>query len=462
MISLSLAEIAAAINGEVIQGDPNGVVAGAVQTDSRLIQAGDIFFAKLGEQEDGHRYLESVASVAALAVVSQPRTDLALAQIRVQDTVVALSALAEHVLGLVRPKGLKVIGITGSNGKTSAKNMLAAILSKQGKTIAPQDSFNNEVGLPLTVLRLTSDTQYLVLELGAAGLGTIDALARWTKPDVGIQLKVGMAHAGAFGGIETTAKIKAEMMPHISKVAILNEDDPVVRDFVPEPQTSRLGFGYNQDSDLQLLRVEVTVSGTIVNLRYPDGEQRQLRLKILGEHQAMNAAAALLAAEALGVERSQAIGSLEELELAERWRMQPILRPDGVLIINDAYNASPDSMRAALQTLATIGRQGHRTIAVLGLMAELGDYTLAEHETVGRLVVRYNIDKLFVVGKEARILHLSATQEGSWDGESEFFENASEAIEAINAKLLPGDVVLVKSSNVSGLRFLGDELAGVK
>jgi UDP-N-acetylmuramoyl-tripeptide--D-alanyl-D-alanine ligase len=142
--------------------------------------------------------------------------------------------------------------------------------------------------------------------------------------------------------------------------------------------------------------------------------------------------------------------------------MQPMMRKDGVLIINDAYNASPDSMRAGLQTLATIGRQGHRTIAVLGLMAELGDQTLAEHESVGRLVVRYNIDKLFVVGKEAKILHLSATQEGSWDGESEFFENASEAFDAINAKLLSGDVVLVKSSNVAGLRFLGDELAGVK
>lgn len=462
MIGLSLADIAAAVNGEIVQGDSSQVVAGTVQTDSRLIESGDVFFAKLGENEDGHRYLDSVVGVASLAVVSKPRLDLDLPQIKVHDTVAALSDLAAYVLEKVRPGGLQVIGITGSNGKTSTKNMLAAILSRQGKTIAPKDSFNNEVGLPLTVLRLESDTKFLVLELGAAGLGTIDALARWTKPDVGIQLKVGMAHAGVFGGIDTTAKIKAEMMPFISKVAILNEDDPFVRDFVPAPNATRLSFGYSQDSDLQLLRVDVTIHGTVVRLKYPDGEERQLKLKILGEHQAMNAAAALLAADALGIDRAESTSALENLELAERWRMQPIMRRDGVLIVNDAYNASPDSMRAALQTLATIGRQGHRTIAVLGLMAELGEYTLAEHETVGRLVVRYNIDKLFVVGKEARILHLSATQEGSWDGESEFYENASEAIEAINAKLLPGDVVLVKSSNVSGLRFLGDELAGVK
>ena len=462
MIKLSLEQIANAISGEIVVGDSANEVFGTVRTDSRLVEPGDIFFAKLGENEDGHRYLESLVSKASLAIVSSPRLDLPLAQIKVADTVVALSLLAEFVLSQVRPNGLKVIGITGSNGKTSAKNMLAAITAKVGKTISPQDSFNNEVGLPLTVLRLEQDTKYLVLELGAAGLGSIDRLASWTKPDVGIQLKVGMAHAGAFGGIEVTARIKAEMMPHIGNLAILNMDDPIVRDFEARNGVRSVGYGYSADAQLQLLHVGVSLKGTSIELRYPDGERRELNLRILGEHQAMNAAAALLAAEELGIDRTLALQTLSELEIAERWRMQPMMRKDGVLIINDAYNASPDSMRAGLQTLATIGRQGHRTIAVLGLMAELGDQTLAEHESVGRLVVRYNIDKLFVVGKEAKILHLSATQEGSWDGESEFFENASEAFDAINAKLLPGDVVLVKSSNVAGLRFLGDELAGVK
>jgi UDP-N-acetylmuramoyl-tripeptide--D-alanyl-D-alanine ligase len=462
MIKLSLEQIAKAISGEIVVGDSASEVFGTVRTDSRLVEPGDIFFAKLGENEDGHRYLESLVSKASLAIVSSPRLDLPLAQIKVADTVVALSLLAEFVLSQVRPNGLKVIGITGSNGKTSAKNMLAAITAMVGKTISPQDSFNNEVGLPLTVLRLEQDTKYLVLELGAAGLGSIDRLASWTKPDVGIQLKVGMAHAGAFGGIEVTARIKAEMMPHIGNLAILNMDDPIVRDFEARNGVRSVGYGYSADAQLQLLHVGVSLKGTSIELRYPDGERRELNLRILGEHQAMNAAAALLAAEELGIDRTLALQTLSELEIAERWRMQPMMRKDGVLIINDAYNASPDSMRAGLQTLATIGRQGHRTIAVLGLMAELGDQTLAEHESVGRLVVRYNIDKLFVVGKEAKILHLSATQEGSWDGESEFFENASEAFDAINAKLLPGDVVLVKSSNVAGLRFLGDELAGVK
>lgn len=462
MIKLSLGQIANALSGQLVNAEPGVEVSGSVSTDSRLIRPGDIFFARLGEHQDGHEFLESLVGVASLAVVSSSRAELQIPQITVADTMKALAKLAELVLHQVRPNGLKVVGITGSNGKTSAKNMLAAITGKAGKTVAPKDSFNNDVGLPLTVLRLQEDTQFLILEMGASGVGSIERLASWTKPDIGIQLKVGMAHAGAFGGIEVTKQIKAEMMPFITQVAILNEDDPIVRDFTPAAGVKRLGFGYSSDADLRLILVDVTISGTQISLSYPDGEERTLKLRILGEHQALNAAAALMAAEELGIDRSVALAALAELEIAERWRMQPLMRADGALIINDAYNASPDSMRAGLQTLATIGRMGHRTIAVLGLMAELGDQTRAEHESVGRLVVRYNIDKLFVVGKEAKILHLSATQEGSWDGESEFYEDASAAFEAINAKLLPGDVVLVKSSNVAGLRFLGDELAGVK
>ena len=461
MLALSLGELASATHGELLQGDPTEIVLGHCDTDSRNIGAGDIFFAKPGEHDDGHRYLDSIADLAALAFVMHPRKDLKLPQIQVADTVQALSDLAKYVLERKRETGLRVVGITGSNGKTSTKNMLRAILSRQGSTVAPRDSFNNEVGLPLTVLELNEDSQFLVLELGAAGLGSIEKLSRWCKPDIGVQLKVGLAHAGAFGGIEQTAVIKAEMMPFISEAALLNYDDPVVRDFKAPAGAATYGFGYSEDAQYQLQSAQVSINGTEVQFQYPDGEVVNFRLKILGEHQAMNASAALAVADLMGVERKLAVDTLSELELAERWRMQPIRRKDGVLVINDAYNASPDSMRAALQTLATLGRQGHRTIAVLGYMAELGEYSSAEHEALGRLVVRYNIDKLYVIGKDAKLIHMSATQEGSWDGESEFFETASEGLAAINAKLASGDIVLVKSSNVSGLRYLGDELAGV-
>lgn len=461
MIALSLSQLAAATGGEVVVGSDDLIVQGHCDTDSRNIQTGDLFFAKPGEHDDGHRYLADVSNRAAAAFVMQPRSDLTLPQIKVADTVKALSDLASFVLQMQRTRGLKVVGITGSNGKTSTKNMLREILAQVGPTVAPRDSYNNEVGLPLTVLELSENTQYLVLELGAAGVGSIEKLAKWCKPDIGVELKVGLAHAGAFGGIEQTARIKAELMPFITEAAVLNYDDPVVSDFKTSSDVKRIGFGYSDDAQYQLISASVTLNGTEVALRYPDGERVGFSLRILGEHQAMNAAAALTVADLLGIDRNVAISAVSGLELAERWRMQPLLRPDGVLVINDAYNASPDSMRAALQTLATLGRQGHRTIAVLGFMAELGEYSNSEHEALGRLVVRYNIDKLYVVGQNAKLIHMSATQEGSWDGESEFYENASAAFDAINAKLAPGDIVLVKSSNVSGLRYLGDELAGI-
>ena len=463
MIELTLAEIATAVNGKVVIGSPELKVSGNPDTDSRALVDGGIFFAKLGEHDDGHRYLEQVVNQAALAVVSKPNLDLVLPQIEVQDTVVALTELAKYVLNAVRSAGkLQVVGITGSNGKTSTKNMLREILTRVGPTVAPRDSFNNEVGLPLTVLRLEANTEFLVLEMGAAGIGSIAALASWCLPDIGVELKVGLAHAGAFGGIEVTAQIKRELMPFIQRVAVLNEDDPVVRDFEVNPGVKRVSFGFARDANFEIKSVDLSLSGTKLAIEYPDGQVSELTLKMLGEHQAMNVSAALAVAQELGVPKELAIAAVSEMEMAERWRMQLIQRSDGVYVINDAYNASPDSMRAALQTLATLGRQGHRTIAVLGQMAELGEFSTEEHDQLGRLVVRYNIDQLYVIGQEAKLIHMGASQEGSWDGESVFCETISAAFEAIYDKLSPGDIVLVKSSNVAGLRFLGDELAGVK
>lgn len=461
MLSLTLAEIAFALSGQIIRGDSSRVVSGAVETDSRQIVSGGIFFAKLGEKEDGHNYVaDALDQGATLAIVSRPVENVEIDQVLVSDTIEALSELAAIVLDRVRSKGsLRVVGITGSNGKTSTKNMLEKILSSHGETIAPIASFNNEVGLPLTVLRITESTQFLILEMGAAGVGSIERLARWTKPDVGVQLKVGMAHAGEFGGIEVTEKIKAEMMPHIQSAAILNYDDPRVRKF--QFAGKRIGFGFADDADFRLLSTSLSLNGTIIRFEHL-GQKYELTLKILGEHQAMNMLASIAVANEFGVPIQRAIESVTKMELAERWRMQLIESPAGYWVINDAYNASPDSMRAALQTLATLGKSGHRTIAILGQMAELGEFSNEEHDSIGRLVVRLNIDKLFVVGQEAKLLHMAAAQEGSWDGESEFIESISNAYEIIHDRLRPGDIVLVKASNIAGLRFLGDDLAGVK
>lgn len=460
MISLSVAEIAKAVDGQVVHGDQNQIVTGTVETDSRLISDHGIFFAKIGEKEDGHSYIEAAKqNGASLAIVSKSNLNSNISQILVNDTVMALGQLAAYVLNKVRQRGvLKVIGITGSNGKTSTKNLLQAILSEHGETVAPFASFNNEVGLPLTVLRLSEQTRYLVLELGAAGIGSIESLARWTKPDIGVQLKVGMAHAGEFGGIDQTERIKAELMPHIQQTAILNLDDPRVSRF--SFGGKKVGFGFSRESDFRLVSTDLSLAGTKVVFEH-SGHNYKVNLKLLGEHQAMNLLAAVAVANELGVAIDDALESASKLEFAERWRMQLLQSGSGFWVINDAYNASPDSMRSALQTLAVLGKAGNRTVAVLGYMAELGEFSAEEHDSIGRMVVRLNIDKLFVVGAEAKLIHMAASQEGSWDGESEFIAHPDRALQIIRDKLLPGDVVLVKASNIAGLRFLGDELAGV-
>jgi UDP-N-acetylmuramoyl-tripeptide--D-alanyl-D-alanine ligase len=217
-------------------------------------------------------------------------------------------------------------------------------------------------------------------------------------------------------------------------------------------------FGTGSDAEFSATEIALTKSGTSFDLKWPEGDSSKVKLRILGEHHVMNALAAATVSTLLGATKSQIVGALEAMELAERWRMQRLVRPDGVTIINDAYNASPDSMKAALQTLAQLGKMGSKTIAVLGEMAELGEYSIHEHDAIGRLVVRYNIDQLVVVGAGAKLIHMGASQEGSWDGESQFFLSIAEALDYLRGILADGDTVLVKSSKSANLRFLGDDL----
>jgi UDP-N-acetylmuramoyl-tripeptide--D-alanyl-D-alanine ligase len=283
------------------------------------------------------------------------------------------------------------------------------------------------------------------------------------RPDVAVILKVGMAHAGEFGGIETTAKIKGELAEAVGEDAalVLNADDGMVAAMKDRTKATVHWFGTSSDANFWASDISLSKSGTSFLLHWPDGEQSSVQLSILGEHHIMNALAAATVSSLLGASKSQIVGALEAMELAERWRMQRLVRPDGVTVINDSYNASPDSMKAALQTLAQLGRMGSRTIAVLGEMAELGEYSRHEHDSIGRLVVRLNIDQLVVVGEGAKLIHMGASQEGSWDGESQFFASIAEALEYLRGILADGDTVLVKSSKSANLRFLGDDLMEV-
>ncbi|WIB78882.1 UDP-N-acetylmuramoyl-tripeptide--D-alanyl-D-alanine ligase [Curtobacterium sp. MCPF17_002] len=493
MIALTLAEIATAVGGELVAGAQatdvmapgDLVVEGSVETDSRLVRPGSVFFALPGEVTDGRRFVPAAVDAGAALVITPERVDTAAPQIVVADGYEALAALAHEVVTRVRmstadrvdadgrPAPLRVVGITGSNGKTSTKNMLRTILSAHGETVAPEGSFNNHVGAPISMLRVTDDTRYLVVEMGASGVGHIAKLVSIAEPDVGVVLKVGLAHAGEFGGIEATQRAKSEMVTDLpaTATALLNVDDDRVASMRDLTAARVVGFGTSADADYRITGIETDRNGTRFTLAAPPGqpggtdrlpETADVRLAILGEHHAMNAAAALTVAHLWGVPLAIGAEALASMTRAERWRMELLPGgPEGVTVINDAYNASPDSTAAALRTLAQIVRPGERTVAVLGEMAELGEFSTEEHDRIGRLVVRLGIGQLVVVGRAAMPIHQAATLEGSWDGESVFIEDVDDAVHSLQEMLRPGDVVLVKSSKSAELRFLGDRLGGV-
>lgn len=465
MISLTFTDIAHAVGGVIHPAGADNeqtVVSGAVDTDSRLIGQGDIFVAKPGVDTDGHRFIGNAQRAGAALALVERLVDEPISQIVVPDAVAALADLARAVVSRVRERGqLTVVGITGSNGKTTTKNLLARILEPVAETVWPRASFNNEVGAPLTMLRITENTRYLVCEFGASAPGDIARLAALAEPDVAVVLMVGLAHAGGFGGIESTVRAKAELVQSLRPggIAVLNADDPNVRSMAPlahERGAEVRTFGRVTDADVRADDIEVSADGTSCTV-WAGGQSTQMALRVLGEHQVMNALAAITAASCLDVPLSDSVARLEQVDLAERWRMQP-MGSDRVRIINDAYNASPDSMAAALRTLAQITGPAQRTVAVLGAMSELGETAGEEHDRLGLLAVRLRIQRIVVVGQEARRLFLATVGEGSWDGEAVFFATVDEAYDYLADELRDGDRVLVKSSNSVGLRFLGDRL----
>lgn len=464
MIALSLDDIARVVDGSVhLAGAPGTsgttTVSGPVETDSREIVPGGLFVAKRGEHDDGHRFADAAAAAGAAALIVERRLPTPLPQIVVRESVDALGALATEVVRRVHDRGvLRTVGVTGSNGKTTTKNLLRAICSPAGPTVASRASFNNEVGGPLTMLQVTWDTRFLIAEMGASAAGDVARLTAMAPPDVGVVLKVGLAHAGEFGGIERTAEAKAEMVTGLAETAtaVLNADDPRVAAMASGTRARVLTFGLEQ-ADVRASGVVAGPAGTDFELHLPDGQESAVHFAVLGEHHVANALAAAAAAHALGIPIDTIVAGVQSVVRAERWRME-VLATHPLTVINDAYNASPDSMAAALKALVQIAPRGARTVAVLGEMTELGDLAADEHDAIGRLVVRFNIGQLVVVGAGAKRIHLAASMEGSWDGESLFAEDMAEAEELLADLLAPGDVVLIKSSNAAGLRVLGDRI----
>jgi UDP-N-acetylmuramoyl-tripeptide--D-alanyl-D-alanine ligase len=466
VIALTLAEIADLLGGRLVVADGDATttsVDGEVHTDSRKVVPGSIFFAMPGEVTDGHLFAPAAVDAGAVLVIAERELELPVSQVVVANGVMALADLAREVVARVRALGrMRVVAVTGSNGKTTTKNMLRAVLETSGATVAPWGSFNNHVGAPISMLAIDEDTRFLVVEMGAGKIGEIASLISIVVPDVAIVLKVGLAHVGEFGSPDAVELAKSEMVTELppTAIAVLNADDARVVAMADRTAASIRWFGLAESADVRASDIRATATGTGFTL-HVDGGQWPVHLRILGEHHVMNALAAITATRELGVPVERSVPVLEGLARAERWRMEVLDAGDGVTVINDGYNASPDSMAAALKTLAQVVGPGGRTVAVLGEMAELGEYADEEHDRIGRLVVRLNIGQLVVVGERARHIHNAASLEGSWDGESVLVADADEAYDVVRGLLRRGDVVLVKSSGSAGLRFLGDRIAGV-
>ncbi|MFJ8008794.1 UDP-N-acetylmuramoyl-tripeptide--D-alanyl-D-alanine ligase [Streptomyces fagopyri] len=456
MIALSLAEIAAVVGGQTHDiPDPAPQVTGPVVRDSREVEPGSLFVAFAGERVDGHDFARAVVDAGAAAVLaSRP---VGVPAIVVDDVQKALGALARYV---VERLGVTLVALTGSAGKTSTKDLIAQVLRSKAPTVFTPGSLNNEIGLPLTALTATEETKYLVLEMGARGIGHIRYLTDLTPPKIGLVLNVGTAHIGEFGGREQIAQAKGELVESLPEdgTAVLNADDPLVRAMASRTKARVVLFGESGEADVRAENVRLTDFGQpAFRLHTPSG-CGDVTMRLYGEHHVSNALAAAAVAHELGMSADEIARALSEAGSLSRWRMEVTERPDGVTVVNDAYNANPESMRAALRALVAMGR-GRRTWAVLGQMAELGDEALAEHDAIGRLAVRLNVSKLVAVGgREASWLQLGAYNEGSWGEESVHVSDAQAAVDLLRSELRPGDVVLVKASRSVGLERVAQAL----
>lgn len=454
MIAMTLAEVAAAVGGVIAGAEGERVrVTGPAFVDSRAPEPGGLFAAFAGERADGHEHAGAALAGGAAAVLGSRPT--AGPTVVVPDVQAALGLLAARVLRRLRGDGaLRVVALTGSQGKTSAKDLLAAVLGDLGPTVATRGSFNNELGLPLTVLRADPSTRFLVLEMGARGIGHIAELCAIAPPDIGMVLNVGTAHLGEFGSQSAIARAKGEIVEALSPsgVAVLNLDDPLVASMSTRTKAAVWTFGQAVGADLRLYPAGADeFDRAAFDMQFRDS-RAHVQLRIPGAHQAVNAAAAAAAALALGAPLEGIAGSLGRVEALSPWRMELRERADGLVVINDAYNANPESMRAGLDTLAGIGaRSGRPTLAILGEMRELGDDAETAHEDIGRHARERGIDKMIVVGEAAAGLAREfpgAVRTGS----------VAEAIALARENVGGGEVVLVKASRAARLERVAEAL----
>jgi UDP-N-acetylmuramoyl-tripeptide--D-alanyl-D-alanine ligase len=444
VIALSLAEISAAVGGVLSGADPQVRVTGTVEYDSRKVTPGGLFVAFKGEHVDGHDYAGQAMAAGAVGMLAQ-RSVPDVPSIVVDDPRDALARLARHVID--RLPQTTVIGVTGSSGKTTTKDFIAQLVSRAGPTVAPAGSLNNELGHPYTVLQATDATRFLVLEIGARGGGHVRYLCQVAPPRIGAVLNVGTSHIGEFGSVEAIAEAKGELVEAlpVDGVAVLNADDPRVRAMAGRTAARVVLVGEAADADVRAEDVAMDARGRAAYTLVTSEDAARIQLGAPGRHQVGNTLTAAAVALAAGVPFADVAAGLPEVRVESVRRMDVFDRTDGVTVIDDSYNANPASTSAALHALADLGRD-RRRVAVLGYMAELGEYERAGHEEVGALAASLGVDRLIVVGDGAGPIHDGATSVAGWKGSSVTVADQDAAIAALHADLRPGDVILVKAS----------------
>jgi UDP-N-acetylmuramoyl-tripeptide--D-alanyl-D-alanine ligase len=456
MIEMTLAEVAAVTGGTLLAADPAVRVTGAVEFDSRRVGAGGLFAAFSGERADGHDFAGEAVAAGAVAVLGSRAVD-GIPMVIVAEPLAALGALARAVVD--RAPALTVVGVTGSSGKTTTKDLLAQALALRGPTVAPVGSFNNELGHPYTALQVNPHTRYLVLEKGARGLGHVAHLCRVAPPRIGVVLNVGVAHIGEFGSAEAIAQAKGELVEALPAegAAVLNLDDPKVAAMTH--RTAAAVVGYSSDgagvpgsvtgrrtSSVQAREVTLDPRGRPSYTLVTAAGTVRVSLGLVGAHQVGNTLAVAAVLGELAVPLHEVAGMLAELRAVSPRRMDIVERPDGVTVIDDSYNANPASVAVALRALAAMGGGRRRTVAVLGYLAELGDYEQSGHERVGRLAAELAVDLVVVVGEAAAPIHHAARGRRQWEGDSVLVPDQEQAVRVLAERLRPGDVVLVKGS----------------
>lgn len=452
MIALTIEQVCAATYGTAHHLAATDLITD-VRIDSRDISDGCLFIAIKGERVDGHDFAAEVIAAGAKAVLSARQLDQPC--IVVDDPVLALGRLARWVRS--RLLTCTVIGVTGSSGKTSTKEFIAGILAADGPTVCPRGSLNTEVGVPLTILEADATTKYLVLEMGMRGEGQIRYLTEIAMPSVGVIVNVGTAHMELLGSREAIARAKGEIVDDLPAdgFAILNGDDPLIVAKGDDTRANVVRFGRGVECEVRATDVRLDAAARPSFTLTYDNESEPVTLKVHGEHFVQNALAAAAVALSLGISLDVVAAGLRIAGLDSKWRMEVRELGNNITLVNDSYNANPESMRAALAATASMAA-GRRSWAILGEMRELGESSRAEHESLGRAAAKMGIDRLICIGDALTATHEAALAAGLT---SVTVTSIEDAVSIVTTEAITGDVILVKASRGIALERVADALS---